>query len=118
MDLFDVLIRLVMGALFAIPALQVYVKHRSIGGMLFWLSFGVAFIALGLLEFYGLLDGKWANVCFYAVVGVLLTITSTAALRSPPTDRFPRWTQWASLVMGVSSLLGVMIVVGLSYRWH
>jgi hypothetical protein len=113
----DALVHLLFGGAIAIWAVYACVRARSILGMVLYLSFGAAFMALGLLDLLGLLDPEGVGVSRNAVVGIGLIWTSVSALYSPPEPRFPRWTQWAFLVYGIGSLSWAIVCV-LHYDWR
>jgi hypothetical protein len=80
--------------------------------MVLWLSFGVAFAALGLLDLMGFMAPELGRVSDAAVVGLSLMLASLCALCAPPSTSFPRLTQWAMLVFGV----GCIVFAGIEAR--
>ncbi len=113
-------VNLLVGGALSLVALLNVLRPRSILRMvlwLIWLSFGAALIAVGLLNLRGLIASEWVNVSQFIVLGIGLTWTSIAALKFPPSPSAPRWTQWATLVMGVGWVFFAMVHV-LNYFWH
>ena len=117
MDLWDALVNLLIGGVCVIPAVQVFVKYRSILGTVVWLSFGVAITIPVLLALKGLIAAEWVDVCRNAVLGIGMTLAGISALYSPPSASFPNWTRWATLVFGIGAIFWA-ILGGLSYYWR
>jgi hypothetical protein len=107
---------LIFGGVCAILAVGALVKSREIVEMVRHLSVGTAFAALGLLDLTGRMDAEWICVSQNAVIGIMAMWWSISELYSPPSPSFPRWTQWALLVIGVGLILSAVYV--LCYYWR
>jgi len=85
--------------------------------MVFCLSFGAAFTALGLLALTQSLARQWISVAENALLGVGWTLIGISTLNSPPSPGFPDWTKWAMMVVGVGQMLWA-VFQGLTYYWR
>jgi len=103
MDFYDVLFNLFLGGAAIILAVVAFIRRWNwgIADIVWWIVFGAAVSILCILNFIELIDGAWINVCRDALLGVFFILTSISLLYSPPSPRYPRWTQWAGLVLGV-----------------
>jgi hypothetical protein len=114
---FDALFNLLFGGALVIGALFCLVKPRNILGMVLCLFGASAVTAPAVLDLMGLITREWVGLSRDIVLGMGLIWTSIWALYSPPSPSFPRWTQWAWLVIGVGSVLWGSIHV-LDYYWR
>ena len=110
-------LNLLFAGFFAVGTLYEVAKRRSVGGVVFGLSFGAAFAALALLDLTGLIARGAAGVSQKAAVGLGLIWTSIWALYSPPSPTYPNWTKWAWLIIGIGWTLSA-IYVGLIYYFE
>ena len=82
-----------------------FLNHRRIPGKVLWLLFGATAMVLDLLDWTGFMFPEWPSEVFEAALGVWFLWRSIPALVAPPSLHFPRWTQWAMLVLGAVFML-------------
>jgi hypothetical protein len=106
--------------LFHLCRRYVLVKDKNVQATILGLSVGVALAAeaaLILLYLVGhLTTMEWFTVLSHVVCGFVLIGSSVSALYSPPSASYPRWTQWAMLVIGtgflISAVVGAWTIIG------
>ncbi len=111
------MVKLVIALICIFEAVLTFTKHRDNLRMVLWISFGAAFIALGLFDFMGFMAPEWGRVSDAAVVGLSLILGSVLALCAPPSPSFPRLTQWAMLVFGLGCILFAVLEARV-YYWN
>ncbi len=118
-DHFLSLLNLLFGGALVIGAL-LRLTRRENALVVVLLLFGIAVAAPAILNLMGFIDSRWVDVSRDAVVGIWFIWTSIWALYSPPSPSFPKWTQWAMLVIGGVVLLGAagVAVHILYYYWR
>ena len=91
---------LVIGGFFLAAAGYFVVKHGT--EVVGWIClFGlIAIFAADIV-----VSSPWWSTARNIALGLLMGSTSAIALLYPPQPKFPRWTQWAILVLGGGSLL-------------
>jgi hypothetical protein len=109
---FDAISNLLVAASGAISAVYVYVRDRSLLGMVLGLLFAAAFAALGILDWLGLISRIWLRIASNGLVGMLFMMLGTANLYVK--EKVPGWLVGASLVLGTGFIL-TTIVAGLRY---
>ncbi len=83
-----------------ISVLYDFLNHRRIPGTVMWLLFGAIAMLLDLLDWTGSMFPEWPSEVFEGVLGVWFLWRSIPALASISSPDFPRWTQWATFVLG------------------
>jgi hypothetical protein len=96
---------LLFGGILAVDAAYNFLKNSNLLEMVMLLSFCAAFTSLGLLALMGLVAREWLRVSGNAVIGIMFIWSGISGLHSPPSASYPRWTQWAWLVIGVWNVL-------------
>ena len=109
---------LCLGGIGIILGVRSLVKEKSILGlMILGLSCGALFVIVPLLDLEGLLDSQWTLLGVNAVVGIICILMNITELYSPSSQKVPRWTHWAGLVIGAVLVL-CATVSGWYHYWH
>lgn len=110
----DTLVHLLFGGVFAIWAVHVFVKHRSILGMVVCLLGAVVFTAVGLLNLLGVVAPAWVDVPKNAVLGIVFLMIAIDKLSVMHKPGSIRWLFW---VAGVVCILEAVSRGLAAYYW-
>ena len=117
MDFFGILFNLLLGGAAIIMAVVGLIKRWE---GTFWSLvlgvFGALLLTLGLLNLTGMISAKWLYITRNAFIGVCLILSGVAGLYSPPSPKYPRWTQWAMVVIGAGSIFFALIELAAFFR--